>query len=321
VEDGHFVSDEPSELVSQQIMLTSDQDGELTEMAKAVIIEEISDTLDVDARYISFEGAPLSAADPWNVRALSVRFSITILSENGSAIALALADLASSQNFWRSIDDLLMEKNVPLLLVNVSDVVVGKVESRCNMHFDYDNVTHTCTAKPIKCEAGTYAAAGTNRCTGCPRGKHSSSEGANTCESCMPGHFNPSQHVLSCAMCERGHYQPAALGESCLVCPRGKFTNKQATTICSEAQSMKSYITVQGHTSVEVGCPKSGIGAEVNCGNGFLTFRTEGYFHDGLEAAGITQTHWTNRRGYTINEHTLFCEYTHSYKYSHNVAR
>jgi hypothetical protein len=319
VEEGHFVSDEPAEVVSQQIMLTSDQDGELNEMAKAVIIKEISHTLDVDAKYISFEGAPLSADGPLNVRALSVGFSITILSENGGAIALALANLTSSWSFWRSIDDLLVERNVPSL--NVSDVVVGKAESTCNMHFGYDNVTQACTAKPIKCEAGTYAAAGANGCTGCPRGKHSSSEGANTCESCMPGHFNPSPHVASCTMCERGHYQPAALGESCLACPRGKFTNKQATTICSEVQSTKSYITIQGHTSVEVGCPKSGIGAEVNCGNGFLTFRTEGYFHDGLEAAGNTQTHWTNRRGYTINEHTLFCEYTQSCKHSHNVAR
>jgi hypothetical protein len=115
VEEGHFVSDEPAEVVSQQIMLTSDQDGELNEMAKAVIIEEISHTLGVDARHISFEGAPLSPAGPLNVQALSVGFFITVFSENGGAIALALANLTSSRSFWRDIDDRLVEKNVSSL--------------------------------------------------------------------------------------------------------------------------------------------------------------------------------------------------------------
>jgi hypothetical protein len=73
-------------------------------------------------------------------------------------------------------------------------------------------------------------------------------------------------------------------------------------------ESLKSYLAVSHNTgqAVEISCPRAGIGKEVTCGAGRLTFNRVGFWHDGLKATDAVQVQWAHRRDYTVDRQTVF---------------
>jgi hypothetical protein len=370
VEEGLFVSDEPAEVLDQQLKLPNAGGGALSENIERALIEKLAEQLGIDTQYISLGGATDGALRQRALRD-SLTLRIKILTDDSGALVAALSALTSDLSFWSGVNDRLVENSPNATRFNASGVEVVAAVLACNDNFKYNNATQTCVAVPISCGVGTFAAAGTGECadcptskyvdeagasgckscapgrfgessgsssctdcvlgsyqpsqgqsacSACPAGKYSIAEGNSACTSCAPGSFGNSNGASLCAECAIGTYQPGAGLRTCLACPVGKFANDISATICSEVQNAKSYVTAKalgenggpdtgmqdGKVYIEVQCPKAGLNNEVSCGGGLLSFRTTGFFHDGLQASGAAHAEWKHRKGVVLDETTMF---------------
>jgi hypothetical protein len=223
VEEGRFVSDEPAKTLAQQLELPN-QNGALHAEVEISLIAELAAQLGINADYISLSGSSDNgAAAPSQrhmqralIRGLSLK--ITILSGGSSgALAAALAALTSNQTFWQAVNDRVIAGGASSAL-DASGIVVQTVVSACNTNFNFDNATGSCSAVPMECAKGTYAAAGTGRCLVCPSSKYSEAKGAFACDSCT-GNANSSAGASSstqCA-CDSGYYKTHK--NVCAMCP------------------------------------------------------------------------------------------------------
>jgi hypothetical protein len=298
------------------------ENGELDADSMEALIAQLAEELSIDPKYIVI-GDPGGDGERMRALASGLSIQITILSDGGGEIAARLAELTSSEEFWNGVNDKLEEANATALVKNVSALVTGggleveTAEATCNAGFEFDDVTSTCLAVAMKCWPGTYAAAGAGQCIACPGGRFSGVEGAYACERCMPGAFALAPEAGSgvgatnCKTCSRGMYQPRAGQFGCSSCPAGKYMNDRGASLCREVSSSKMYIAVVQGQSQEVECPVSGISAEVKCGSGLLSFKTEGFFHDGLVPSSSAGTEWAHRDGYTADKGTLFYSCPH----------
>jgi hypothetical protein len=72
---------------------------------------------------------------------------------------------------------------------------------------------------------------------------------------------------------------------------------------------------------VDLECPIAGLQSEVNCGNGLLSFKTSGFFHDGLEPVDTLETEWSHRSGYLVQRSTQFytCPVRPAHTHNHSI--
>jgi hypothetical protein len=229
VEEGLFVSDEPAEVLDQQLELPN-QDGALSEDVERALIEKLAEQLGIDPQYISLNGL-VDGASRQRVLSGGLTLKIMILSDDSGALAAALEALTSDPSFWQGVNERLVENNATTTL-DTSDIVVQAAVPACNENFNYDNATETCVAVPISCGIGTFAAVGTGQCVDCPAGKYSDEAGASVCKSCAPGSFGAISGPSSCVNCVLGNYQPLQGQLACDVCPSGKFSRKEGLSIC-----------------------------------------------------------------------------------------
>jgi hypothetical protein len=99
VEEGLFVSDEPAEVLDQQMELPN-QDGALSEDVKRALIEKFAEQLGIDSQYISLNG-PADGTSRQRALSEGLALTITILSDDSGALATALATLTSDPSFWQ----------------------------------------------------------------------------------------------------------------------------------------------------------------------------------------------------------------------------
>jgi hypothetical protein len=304
VEEGTYVSDEPAEVLDQQLELPN-QDGALSEDIEQALIEKLAEHLGIDPKYISLN-SPVNGASRQRALSGGLALKITILSDDSGALAATLAVLTSDPSFWQGVNNRIVENNATTTLDTSG--IISFINVTCNEHFERGTDTGSCVAVPISCGVGTFAEAGTSQCVDCPAGKYSDDSGASTCKSCAPGSFGDSDGSASCVECAMTKFQGAQGKLKCAACPFGKYQNVRGQSFCAEVESLKSYLAIEDSTgkAVEISCPKAGMGAEVECGAGRLTFNPIGYFHDGLETDSTVQTDWAHRSDYTIDDQTVF---------------
>jgi hypothetical protein len=278
VEEGLFVSDEPAEVLDQQLELPN-QEGALSEDVERALIEKLTEQLGIDPQYISLNG-PAGGASRQRVLSEGLALKITILSDDSGALAVALEALTSDPSFWQGVNNRLVENNATTTLDTSG--IISIINVTCNDNFDYNDITGKCYAVPISCGVGTFAAAGTGNCLQCPASKYNDDEAASACKSCEPGRFGESDGATVCSSCAAMDYQPTSGQLACIACPKGKYQNVPGEALCSEVESIRNYISISENTgeAVETSCPRAGIGKEVSCGGGELAFKRIGFFHD-----------------------------------------
>jgi hypothetical protein len=318
VQEGLFVSSEPAQTFDQALSFPN-QDGEVGEEVVALLILELAEQLGIDPKFIRLEGP---ANEPVRARVLGEGASLkfVILTNDAASLAATLSSLTSSSSFWAGFNHALANASIPL--VNATGVAAQASAWACNTHFRHDNVSQTCIAELMQCDPGKFAASGSGSCGACPAGKYSQDAGAFGCDGCVPGRYSHDDGAVECGACLKGEYQSSAGERGCKRCALGKYTNIEGTVICSGVKNAKSYITAevevgqsggpntdeqqQDELYIEVGCPKAGLQREVDCGNGRLSFKSAGFFHDGLEATDAAQTRWAHRNEYIMDERTQF---------------
>jgi hypothetical protein len=318
VQEGLFISTEPAQSFTQVISFPN-QDGEVNDDVVGLLVLELAESLGVDAKYIRFQD-PVGAPGRSRMlgRGTSVKF--VILADDAASLAAALSVLTSSESFWNGVNYALANASIPL--VNTTGVGVQISELACNLNFRFDNGTQTCIAELMECDPGKFAASGSGTCTQCDPGKYSERSGAFVCDGCLPGHYARDAGAVECFACSRGEYQSVPGETQCKRCLLGTYSNDEGAVVCTGVQNTKSYITAelqvgqrggpdtseqqQGENYVEVMCPKAGLKSEVGCGNGLLSFRTTGFFHDGLQATDLEQTRWEYRKGFELDAGTFF---------------
>jgi len=265
VEEGLFVSDEPAEVLDQQLELPN-QDGALSEDVERALIEKLAEQLGIDPQYISLSGSVDGAS---RQRALSrgLALKITILSDDSESLAATLEALTSDPSFWQGVNDRLIENNATTTL-DTSGIVVHVTVSACNENFNYDSTTETCVAVPIACGVGTFAVAGTGSCVDCPASKYSRKEGSSICERCMPGQYSRST-AYRCSSCPSGYFQSDSgnedgLTSQCQHCPWGKFQNLNGSVYCEEVWSNHLLVMIPTNGFEQRQCPRLGVSCENN---------------------------------------------------------
>jgi hypothetical protein len=110
VEEGLFVSDEPAEVLDQQLELPNQGGEALSEDAERALIEKLAEQLGIDSQYISLNG-PADGTSRQRALSEGLALTITILSDDSGALATALADLTSDPSFWQGVNDRQVENN------------------------------------------------------------------------------------------------------------------------------------------------------------------------------------------------------------------
>jgi hypothetical protein len=266
VEEGLFISDEPAEVLDQQLELPN-QDGALSKDVEQALIEKLAEQLGIDPRYISISGSVEGAS---RQRALSggLALKITILSDDSGALAAALAALVSDPSFWQGVNNRLVENNVPTTLDTSG--IISFINVTCNENFERDSDTGSCIAVPISCRVGTFAAAGTGQCVDCPAGKYSDEAGASACKNCAPGRFGKSNGSSLCTFCPGGYYRSnggnneGGLENMCQQCPWGKYQNSNGSAYCEEVWSNHLLVMAISIGYQQRQCPRLGVSCTNN---------------------------------------------------------
>jgi hypothetical protein len=265
VEEGRFVSDEPSEVLGQQLELPN-QKGALNEEFNQALIEKLAEQLGIDPQYISLNG-PVDGASRQRALSEGLAFHITILLDNSGALAVTLEALTSDPSFWQGVNARLVENNATTIL-NTSGIAAQAAVPACNKNFNYDNATKTCVTVPISCGVGTFAVAGTGLCVDCPASKYSRTEGSSICERCIPGQYSHST-AFRCNPCSSGYYQSDSgnedgLTSKCQHCPWGKFQNLNGSVFCEEIWSNHLLVMIPTNGFEQRQCPRLGVLCENN---------------------------------------------------------
>jgi hypothetical protein len=264
VEEGLFVSDEPAEVLDQQLELPN-QDGVLSKDVERALIEKLAEQLGIDPQYISLNGGPVDGASRRRALSGGLALKVTILSDDSSALAATLEALTSDPSFWQGVNDRLIENNATTTL-DTSGIVAQAAVPACNEHFNYNSATETCVAVPISCGIGTFAAAGSGECQGCPRGKYSQGEGMSACATCMPGHFGESGGSSSCTECGIGEYQPGFGQLGCIDCPESKYGDTERASACESCMPGHFGVSAGSSSCTECGMTKYQPGAgQLDC--------------------------------------------------------
>jgi hypothetical protein len=229
VEEGTFVSDEPAEVLDQQLELPN-QDGALSEDIEQALIEKLAEHLGIDPKHIRLNG-PVNGASRQRALSEGLALKITILSDDSGALAATLAALTLDPSFWQGVNDRLVENNATSTLDTSG--IISFINVTCNKNFERDSDTGSCVAVPISCGVGTFAAAGTGQCIDCLASKYSNEVGASACKSCAPGHFAESNGSSSCTNCVLGSYQPSQGQPACDACPAGKYSIAEGSSACT----------------------------------------------------------------------------------------
>jgi hypothetical protein len=154
VEEGLFVSDEPAEVLDQQLELPN-QDGALSADVERALIEKLAEQLGIHPGYISL-GGPVDSASRRRALATGLALTITILSDDSGALAATLSALTSDPSFWQGVNDRLAENNVTTTLDTSGIVLHNITNAGCNTNFIRNNVTGSCVAVAISCGKGTF---------------------------------------------------------------------------------------------------------------------------------------------------------------------
>jgi len=137
VEEGLFVSDEPAEVLDQQLKLPN-QEGALSEDIEQALIENLAEHLGIDPKYIRLR-SPVNGALRQRALIEGLALTITILSDNSGALAATLAGLTSDPSFWQGVNDRLVENNVTTTLDTSG--IISFINVTCNEHFEHDSAT------------------------------------------------------------------------------------------------------------------------------------------------------------------------------------
>jgi hypothetical protein len=265
VEEGLFVSDEPAEVVVQQLELPN-QEGAVSEDVERALIEKLAEQLGIDPMYISLGGG----ARKRDLRTgTGFALKITILSDDSSTLSAALAALTSDPGFWQGVGDRLVENNATTSF-NTSGIVVAQAAVlACNDNFNYDNITGSCIAVPMSCEAGTFAAAGTGKCATCTAGRYSAG-GVGECSSCAPGRYSH-RSASQCTECPSGYFQSDSAdaghgkqSRKCRQCPWGKYQNEKSQVYCEEVLNNHLLVMTVTKSYEQRQCPRLGVLCENN---------------------------------------------------------
>jgi hypothetical protein len=272
VEEGLFVSDEPAEVLAQQVELPN-QEGAVSEDVNRALIEELAEQLGIDPMYISLGGGADGASRKRDLRT-GFAFKITILSDDSITLSAALAALTSDPSFWQGVSDRLVENNATTAF-NTSGIVVQAAVQACNANFNYDNVTGSCIAVPMSCGTGTFAAAGTGKCTACTEGRYSAG-GVGECSSCALGRYSH-RGATSCIECPSSYFQSddadadadadadhVEQSKKCQQCPWGKYQNKKSQVYCEEVLNNHLLVMTVTKGYEQRQCPRLGVLCENN---------------------------------------------------------
>jgi hypothetical protein len=266
VEEGLFVSDEPAEVLAQQLELPN-QEGAVSEDVERALIEKLAEHLGIDNIYISLGSNTYADSRERDLRT-GFALKIIILSDDSNALSPALTALTSDPSFWQEVNDRLVENNATTAF-NTSGIVAQAAVLACNDNFNYHNATGSCIAVPTLCKAGTSAAAGTGECTTCTEGRYSAG-GVGECSSCAPGRYSH-RGSTRCVSCPTGYFQsddadadPGEQSKKCLECPWGKYQNEESQVYCEEVLNNHLLVMTATKGYEQRQCPRLGILCENN---------------------------------------------------------
>jgi hypothetical protein len=257
-------------VLDQQLELPN-QNGALNADIERSFIEELAVQLGIDPEYISIS-QPSNDGDlvVLRQRALSagLALKITILSDDSGTLATTLAALTSDPSFWQGVNARIVDGGATTTF-NSSGIVVQDAVLTCNENFKHNNVTGSCIAVPMSCDAGKYAAAGTGKCATCATGRYSAG-GVGECSSCAPGQ-NSHRGASRCQMCPSGYFQSDSKntddGEqsrACRQCPWGKYQNAQGSVYCEEVLNNHLLVMTAKKGYEQRQCPRLGVLCENN---------------------------------------------------------
>ena len=86
---------------------------------------------------------------------------------------------------------------------------------------------------PVKCLAGTYAAAGSIKCHSCPKGAHCPTDGLSTYVLCANGTYSNSEGRKACIPCDAGFRCPSVGMQAPQLCPNGTYSNTTGAVHCT----------------------------------------------------------------------------------------
>ena len=84
----------------------------------------------------------------------------------------------------------------------------------------------------MECPAGTYAAAGSTKCTKCPKGAHCPTKTLEMYILCANGTYSDTEGSSDCKLCDAGFRCPNVGMEAPLVCPNGTYSNTTGSVEC-----------------------------------------------------------------------------------------
>ena len=84
----------------------------------------------------------------------------------------------------------------------------------------------------VECSAGTYAAAGSTKCTKCPKGAHCPTKTLETYILCANGTYTDTEGSSDCKLCDAGFRCPNVGMKAPLVCPNGTYSNTTGAVEC-----------------------------------------------------------------------------------------
>ena len=84
----------------------------------------------------------------------------------------------------------------------------------------------------VECSAGTYATAGSTKCTKCPKGAHCPTKTLETYILCANGTYSDTEGSSDCKLCDAGFRCPNVGMEAPLVCPNGTYSNTTGAVEC-----------------------------------------------------------------------------------------
>ena len=86
---------------------------------------------------------------------------------------------------------------------------------------------------PVKCFAGTFAAAGSVKCHSCPKGTFCPTNGLSMYVLCANGTYSDSEGRDACIPCDAGFRCPNVGMEAPQLCPNGTYSNITGALQCN----------------------------------------------------------------------------------------